>query len=54
MADKDIRLVDDDEAGLRHGYQPKDPKKVGDGYKPKDNPVPSNPPKGKKTEGDKK
>ena len=50
----DIRLVDDGDGGHRLGYQPKDFKKADAGYKPKTDPTPSNPPKGKKTEGDSK
>ena len=53
MADDEVRFIDESD-GHRFGYQPKDVKKVEEGYKPKDNPPPSNPPKGKKTEGDKK
>lgn len=50
MADKETRMVDDGGDNTRFGYQPKDPKKVGAGYKPKADPTPANPPSGKKSD----
>lgn len=48
MADDEIRMIDEGEDSFRHGYQPKSPKKIEEGYKPKSDPTPSNPPGGKK------
>ena len=49
MPDDGVRFVDDDNDGTRFGYQPNvDKKKINEGYRPKDNPVPVNPPHGKK------
>ena len=50
MSDDGVRFVDDDRDGTRFGYQPKVGKRVDAGHKPKDNPVPINPPAGKKSD----
>jgi len=46
-----IRLVDEGDDNTSFGYQPKKPKKIEEGYKPKSGPVPTKPPGGKKGDG---
>ena len=49
--DEGIRFVDEGDDNIRLGCQPKKEKLIEHGYKPKNDPVPTKPPGGKKGDG---